>query len=53
MTAVPFPMPSKLYIMRYMMGADICNLSWGTDIDNSALYSVMKESDMLFVCCGK
>lgn len=35
-----------------MMGADICNLSWGTDIDNSALYSVMKESDMLFVCAA-
>jgi len=32
-----------------MMGADICNLSWGTKIDNEELYEVMKESDMLFV----
>lgn len=31
------------------MGADICNLSWGTFLYSEALESVMQESDMLFV----
>ncbi len=32
-----------------MMGADICNMSWGTSIYSAALETAMKESDMLFV----
>jgi hypothetical protein len=32
-----------------MMGADICNLSWGTTEYSDELYETMKESDMLFV----
>lgn len=37
--------------IRYacMMGADICNMSWGTSIYSEALEQVMRESDMLFV----
>ncbi len=32
-----------------MMGADICNISWGTSKYNEALEKVMRDSDMLFV----
>ncbi|MDD3172998.1 MAG: S8 family serine peptidase, partial [Herbinix sp.] len=35
-----------------MMGADICNLSWGTDVYSDGLEAVMKESDMLFVAAA-
>ncbi len=34
------------------MGADICNLSWGTTVYSEQLYEVMKESDMLFVAAA-
>ncbi len=34
------------------MGADICNLSWGTDQYSVALREVMEESDMLFVAAA-
>jgi len=34
------------------MGADICNLSWGSYQYNEALEQVMKESDMLFVAAA-
>lgn len=33
-------------------GADICNLSLGLESYDSALYEVMKNSDMLFVCAA-
>ena len=35
-----------------MMGADICNLSWGTQQYSEALELVIKESDMLFVAAA-
>lgn len=35
-----------------MMGADICNLSWGTTQYSESLYEAMKESDMLFVAAA-
>lgn len=35
-----------------MMGADICNLSWGTSQSAAALERVMKESNMLFVAAA-
>ncbi len=35
-----------------MMGADICNLSWGTGVYSKDLYKVMKESNMLFVAAA-
>lgn len=31
------------------MGADICNISWGSNSYSSSLEQVMRESDMLFV----
>lgn len=34
------------------MGADICNLSWGTDVYNKELENVIKESDMLFIAAA-
>lgn len=34
------------------MGADICNISWGTYTQSKALYSVIKASPMLFVCAA-
>lgn len=34
------------------MGADICNLSWGTTQYSATLEQVMKESDMLFVAAA-
>lgn len=40
--------------VRYatMMGADICNISWGTSQYFPALEQAMKESDMLFVAAA-
>lgn len=35
-----------------MMGADICNISWGTSKYNEALEKVMRESDMLFIAAA-
>jgi subtilisin family serine protease len=35
-----------------MMGADICNLSWGTTQYTAVLKQIMKESDMLFVAAA-
>ena len=35
-----------------MMGADICNMSWGTSQYSSILEQIMKESDMLFVAAA-
>lgn len=35
-----------------MMGADICNLSWGTNDYIAELEEVMRESDMLFVAAA-
>ncbi len=35
-----------------MMGADICNISWGTDVYSEELYQIMKETDMLFVAAA-
>lgn len=32
-----------------MMGADICNMSWGTENYSAALKTVMQESPMLFI----
>lgn len=34
------------------MGADICNISWGTTEYSKKLYQVMKTSDMLFVAAA-
>jgi uncharacterized protein YjdB len=34
------------------MGADICNLSWGTSSYTASLKRVMKESDMLFIAAA-
>jgi subtilisin family serine protease len=34
------------------MGADICNLSWGTSSYTASLEQVMKESDMLFIAAA-
>ncbi len=31
------------------MGADICNMSWGTTVYSETLETVMRESDMLFI----
>ncbi len=35
-----------------MMGADICNLSWGTQVYSEDLENVIRESDMLFVAAA-
>lgn len=35
-----------------IMGADICNMSWGTTIYSASLEEVMKESTMLFVAAA-
>lgn len=37
--------------IRYasLMGADICNLSWGSSVYSEALETAIRESDMLFV----
>ncbi|MDE7298447.1 MAG: S8 family serine peptidase [Lachnospiraceae bacterium] len=34
------------------MGADICNISWGTSRDNQALEQAIRESDMFFVAAA-
>jgi subtilisin family serine protease len=34
------------------MGAEICNISWGTSVDIPGLKEIMKESDMLFVAAA-
>lgn len=34
------------------MGADICNISWGTNQYSSALMDTIRESDMLFVAAA-
>lgn len=34
------------------MGADICNISWGTNQYSPALEEIIKESDMLFVAAA-
>lgn len=45
---------SAIEAIRYatMMGADICNLSWGTSDYIASLEQTMKESDMLFVAAA-
>lgn len=35
-----------------MMGADICNLSWGTGNYSAALEEAIKDSDMLFIAAA-
>lgn len=35
-----------------MMGADICNMSWGTGMYSAGLEKAMRESDMLFVAAA-
>lgn len=35
-----------------MMGADICNLSWGTTVQSLGLKKVISESDMFFVAAA-
>jgi subtilisin family serine protease len=46
--------PSAIEAIKYatMMGADICNLSWGTPVYSAGLEEIMKESDMLFVAAA-
>ena len=34
------------------MGADICNISWGTSKSNAALEQAIRESDMLFIAAA-
>lgn len=45
---------SAIEAIKYatMMGADICNLSWGTFNYNEALEIVMRESNMLFIAAA-
>lgn len=45
---------SAVEAIRYatMMGADICNLSWGTNNNASVIKVAIKESDMLFVAAA-
>ncbi len=40
--------------IRYaeMMGAKVCNISWGTYTYSEALYQAMRDSSMLFVCAA-
>jgi len=40
--------------IRYasLMGADICNISWGTTVNSEPLKKAMEESGMLFVCAA-
>lgn len=35
-----------------IMGADICNMSWGTTVYSEALEQIMRESTMLFVAAS-
>lgn len=45
---------SAIEAIKYatMMGAEICNMSWGTTKYSEVLYKVIKESDMLFVAAA-
>ena len=45
---------SAIEAVKYatMMGADICNMSWGTSEYTEALFQIMKESDMLYVAAA-
>lgn len=45
---------SSIEAIKYatMMGASICNISWGTSFQTAALEKVIKESDMLFVAAA-
>lgn len=45
---------SAIEAIKYatMMGADICNISWGTSEDIPALKKAIQESDMLFVAAA-
>jgi len=45
---------SAINAIKYatMMGADICNMSWGTDVYNKELEKVIRESDMLFIAAA-
>ncbi|HWT73767.1 MAG TPA: S8 family serine peptidase [Mobilitalea sp.] len=45
---------SAIEAVKYatMMGADICNMSWGTQTYSAELEEVMRESDMLFVAAA-
>jgi len=45
---------SAIEAIKYatMMGADICNLSWGTDEYIEGLEEAMRESDMLFIAAA-
>lgn len=45
---------SAIEAIKYatMMGADVCNLSWGTNSKIETLEQVIKESDMLFVAAA-
>lgn len=45
---------SAIEAIKYatMMGADICNLSWGTPKYTDTLKQVMKESSMLFIAAA-
>lgn len=47
-------MSDAIKAIRYasMMGADICNISWGTTTYSSGMKQAMKESDMLFVAAA-
>lgn len=46
--------PSAIEAIKYatMMGADICNLSWGTQTYSADMEKAMRESDMLFVAAA-
>jgi hypothetical protein len=45
---------SAIEAIKYatMMGADICNLSWGTSVYSKGLEEAIRESDMLFVAAA-
>lgn len=45
---------SAIEAIRYatMMGADICNLSWGTTAYSEGLERAIRESDMLFIAAA-
>lgn len=45
---------SSIEAIKYatMMGASICNISWGTSFQTGALEKVIRESDMLFVAAA-
>lgn len=45
---------SAIKAIRYadMMGADVCNMSWGSYLYSAALYTAIAHSHMLFVCAA-